>query len=397
MSSVFVSNMLVAVSNWLQISLINNKSSLLIVGVFTLSLAISNPIIQFLNLQLRSLLIVDKGQVNKFNSYFSTRAFTTLLIVVIGFLIASVITDDYSHKKIILLIFVTYGIDALIDIFNAYQHAQEKFTILAYSVAYRAISAIVGLSLGYYFFNSIIYGLFFSIVLKIAVLLNDFFIVNKMLNIKIKLFLTREIFVIVKKGFPLGLTLIIASLNVNMSKYFIEYHFGTEVQGAISTMSYLIAIGTLFIAAMGQVFLPKLARLYKTNSSESLKAMNFKYLGSTFLVGVSLIFFSFIWGKSFLELFFSENLLPYAYLFGYIMIAAQFIYLASAQGYSLTSVDLLKHQFYIGLFVLVLNFLLNLIFGKTFGIIGLVLFPGFVFMIQFLMGVYLFNSKLTIK
>lgn len=389
--------MLVAVSNWLQISLINKKSSLLVVGVFTLSLAISNPIIQFLNLQLRSLLIVDDGKANNFNSYLSTRVFTTLLIVIIGFFIAYLITDDYSHKKIILLIFLTYSIDALIDIFNAYQHAHEKFTILAYSVAYRAIAAIVGLSLGYYFFNSLIYGLCFAILLKIVVLANDFFLVNKMLSEKIKIFLTKDIIKIVRKGLPLGLTLIIASLNVNMSKYFIEYHFGTEVQGAISTMSYLIAIGTLFIAAMGQVFLPKLSRLYNIGNSESLKAMNLKYLGATFLVGLGLIFFSFIWSKPFLALFFSENLMPYSYLFGFIMISAQFIYLASAQGYSLTSVDLLKQQFYIGLVVLALNFLLNLILGDTFGVLGLVLYPGFVFMIQFFLGVYLFNSKLAVK
>lgn len=389
--------MLVAISNWLQISLINKNSSLLIVGVFTLGLALSNPIIQFLNLQLRSLLIVEPKQVRNFNSYFTVRVFTAILVLLIGVLVSNVITDDISHRKIIILIFLTYCIDSLIDIFNAYQHAHEKFNILAYSVGYRAIAAILGLSLGYYFFNSIIYGLCLAILLKTIVLLNDFFILENMHSVKVKIFFNKEILNIVKKGFPLGLTLIIASLNVNMSKYFIEYHYGTEIQGAISTMSYLIAVGTLFISAMGQVFLPKLAKLYNSNKTISLKLMNFKYLGSTFLVGVSLIIFSFLWGESFLKIFFSENLIPYSYLFGFIMVSAQFIYLASAQGYSLTSISLLRHQFYIGLSILTLNLLLNLLFGNSLGLIGLVLFPGVVFMIQFIIGVYLFNSKLTVK
>jgi O-antigen/teichoic acid export membrane protein len=387
-----------AISNWLQLSIVTRAVDLIILGTFTLAIAISNPFFQFFNLQLRSVLVTDRDESFSFEDYSSLRLISTFTVLIFGVLVSYLIFDSGIQVKIAIAVFCSYAIDALIDIFNGKLHFHERFDLIALSVFLRAICNVLGIVVGFYFFDNLFVGLLLTCFLKLlSFCFYDVNIVLKLYPVTQKFsssFNFTKIKIIVIKALPLGITLLIASLNINVSKYFVNYFFGIKMQGLYSTMAYLIVVGTVFIATIGQVILPKISVKFYNNDLKRVVLINYTYLFLSFLVGVVAFMFSYFYHKEIITLFFSYNVAQQSKLLVWLMGSSLFIYLASAQGYCLTAIQIFKQQPYIGLIALIINVLGSLYAGKDFGMEGLIVITGLSFFSQFLVGLYFFKNKI---
>ena len=393
--STIAASVSVAISNWAQLCLLARNSDLYFLGVYTLALAYSNPVYQFTGLQLRSLYVSDRKNDFSFNEYFSLRLFSIIFSIALGIVISYSLYRGHKNFSetfyISIGIFILYGIDGIIDIFNARHHYKQELTKVSCSIFLRSMLSLLGFGIGVFFYNSILIGLYVAILFK---LLGSYFYDFKLfIKDEYKIKIKKGVYSLIKKSFPLGISLLISSLNINVSKYFVSYSFGIEIQGVFSTMSYIIAIGTIFVATLGQVLLPKMAVLCAKGNFILLYKLHCIFLCFVLLTGASIFIFSIFYGESFLKIVFSEDVACYKTIFPWIMGSSVFIYLSSANGYTLTASSITNEQVYLGLVSLVFNITLNFLFLNKITIELIIIFSTVAFIIQFVFGIILLIQR----
>ncbi|GAB6011949.1 oligosaccharide flippase family protein [Viscerimonas tarda] len=367
----FIGNSLYAFMQWIQLSIIAKLCSPIVLGSYTLALAITAPIFLFLSFQLRSLIVTDSKKEWNFSSYFMLR-FISLGIGVI-FIIGYILIRE-SEFKILFLIAVLKIVEGFAEIFNAQQQLMEKMHNVAKSLILKGISATTAIFIGVFFFKSLPIGLAIAIFLNLFVLYYNDYLNCKRLYEKESLFNFRNLRLksLFIKSLPLGIVMCIISLNTNISKYMTEYFLGTEKQGIYSTIAYCLVLGNFVNAAVGQSFSPRMSRYYAENKTIDFKKLCIKYVGVNLGVGIILSIMSLIGGYHFLKIMFSDSIANYSGLFSLVMFSGIFLYTASALGYTLTSMRIFKIQPFINGMVMITNivgcyFLLN-----KYGIYGVV-------------------------
>lgn len=167
------------------------------------------------------------------------------------------------------------------------------------------------------------------------------------------------------KSIPLGVVMLIISLNTNISKYITEFYLGTEQQGIYSTLAYCLVIGHFVNGAIGQSFSPRLSKYFFNNNLLEFKKLAKQYLLVNILMGIMLLSGALGGGYYFLKIMFSEEIASYYKLFTLIMLSGIFLYCASASGYILTAMRIFKIQPFINITVFIINAVCCLVLIKN--------------------------------
>lgn len=377
----FIGNAIYAFSQWFQISTISKLSDNNSLGNFTLALAIVSPVFMFSNLQLRGVQVTDTLEEWKFSDYFSLRFFSNL-VSILFLIIVCLIVD--VNIWLILLLSLLKSIEGFSEIFNSRQQLNEQMRLVSISFILKGVSIIISTFIGLYFFKSIEIGLALAITINLLILcLNDYknckpLLSNQQIfkrdNIRLKSLLI--------KAFPLGIVMLILSLNTNSLKYYVEYFLGTETQGVYSSLTYVIILGNFVLSAIAQTILPRLGKFYNEDQLTSFKSIAFKFILISIGIGTVSFIMSYIFADTILALLFNKKFLDYNILFKLIMFSTIFIYCASSLGYILTSMREYKVQPFINMTVLVSNLIFGYIFIRKYGINGLVFSSILSFTIQ---------------
>lgn len=383
----FIGNGLYAFMQWIQLSIIAKLCSPIILGSYTLALAITAPIFLLLSLQLRALIVTDSKKEWSFSSYFILRTVSLgiSIVIVVGYILIR-----QSEFKILFLIAGLKTIEGFAEIFNAQQQLMEKMHYVARSLILKGLSATISIFIGIFFFNSLPMGLIIAIFSNILVLYYNDFLNCKKLFEQEKMFYFQDLRLksLLIKSLPLGIVMCIISLNTNISKYITEYFLGTEKQGIYSTLAYCLVLGSFVNSAIGQSFSPRMSRYYLENRKKEFKNLCIKYLSVNFGVGAILFILTIFGGYYFLKIMFSEAIASYSDLFSLIMLSGIFLYLASALGYTLTSMRIFKVQPVINGIVMIANIIGCYFFLNRYGIYGVVYASILAFSIQIILTFY---------
>ncbi|MCD8101930.1 MAG: oligosaccharide flippase family protein [Alistipes sp.] len=366
----FVVNGFYAGMQWVQLSLITKFCTGYELGAYTLSLALTAPVFLFLGMQLRALLVTDSKKEWEFSSYFFLRS---IMMFAALFICAGISFYNFTILKTVLLVAVLKMVEGYAEIFNAQQQLLEKMHYVALSLILKGVFATMSIFIGVYLFDSLLFGLGLAIFTNCIVLFfNDYRNCRK--NFEGRRFIyfgdlnLRSLF---WKAFPLGVVMLIISLNTNVSKYIIEIFLGTEEQGLYSTLAYCIVLGNFVNTAIGQSFSPRLSKYFANRQFPAFKKLTVSYLSINFAMGFILFIFGIWWGEDFLRLMFNEKIAGYHDLFNLIMFSAIFLYVASACGFTLTAMRVFKIQPYVNGAVLIVSVLGSIYFLKNYGIYGI--------------------------
>src|SRR5699024_2225128 len=112
-----IGSLVYSTSQFLIIMLLAKLGSPVIVGLYSIGLAITAPIISLTNLQLRQIQATDGENTNyKFNDYFGLRILTSILMFLITLLIVMLNNYDVEKSIVILLVGLTKVIDSFSDV-----------------------------------------------------------------------------------------------------------------------------------------------------------------------------------------------------------------------------------------------------------------------------------------
>jgi O-antigen/teichoic acid export membrane protein len=377
-------NLSYAACQWGMLIILAKVGSAAMVGQFGLALALTAPVFMFTNLNLRSVQATDARHLYGFSDYLGLRLISVAiaLLVIVG--IAS-LGYQASSAAVIIAMGIAKAVEATSDVFYGLLQQYERMDRLATSMIVKGLASLAGLGLCVYLTGSVLIGVM-AIAASWALVLFGYDLPKsrEVLQRQRQIatpgardgsstigprWQARTLFDITKLSLPLGIVMMLVSLNTNVPRYFIEYFHGKSDLGIFTALSYMIVAGSTVINAIGQSVVPRLAKYYAAGRRQDFSALMFRLVGFGLLLGLTAIVAVALIGRDLLALLYQAE---YARgdVFLWLTIAGALSYIASFFGYGLTAARYFRIQTPLFLLVTLSTGLACLWFVPAWGLLG---------------------------
>lgn len=371
----FTGHLVYAASQWGMLVLLAKLGSPEMVGQFTLGLAVTAPVIMFTNLQLRQIQATDAKGEYVFSDYLGLRLIATAL----GFLIIAGITLKAGYRwetsLVILAIALAKAFESISDVFYGLIQQHERMDRIAIALMIKGPLSLLLLGIGVSLTGSVVGG---SLGLAVAwgLVLFGWDLPNGRLILKnssqgreredllvadaepansqnplYPRWEGKTLGKLVWLALPLGVVMMLISLNTNIPRYFLERYLGERELGIFSAISYLMVAGNMVVSALAQSASPRLAKYYAAGNSTAFRTLMLKLVGVGLMLGAGGVFVAVVAGRPILTLLYKPEYADRADLFAWLMVVAGIGYVSSFLGYGITAARYFQVQ--IPLFALV--------------------------------------------
>ena len=363
-SWMFVGNAIYAGGQFVTLMLLAKLVRPELVGQYALGLAVVYPMILLTNLQLRAVLTSGARQEIHFGHYLSLRLLTTSLALLIIFAITRILAYSWELTAVILMVGLAYGIEAISDVYYARLQWCDRMAEISKSMIARALLSVLGLAIAAYFSGNLLRGVA-GIALARAIVLFGYdirkrthglsgqsepFTRNEALMPHFDLKIQRDLLWL---SFPLGIVVLLSSLNSYIPSYFIKNALGERDLGIFTAIGFMVSVGNMAVVSLGQSAFTRLARSYVAGNLVAFQSLLGKLLIFGASVGVCGMIISKLAGRQILTILFRPEYAERADLLPWIMAAGGVVYMAQFLGFGLTAAGYYNSQ-------VVLNILANL-------------------------------------
>lgn len=341
-------NVVYAISQWGMIVALAKFGSTLMVGQFSLGLAIVTPVLMFSNFDLRAVQATDARRQYRFSEYLRLRAGLTLAALAVIAAIVWLGSYDTKTKAVILAVALAKGVETVSDIHYGLFQLNDRLDQTGQSMMLRGLLSVTALSAGLYFTRDVFWGCVWVAFAWAAVLLvfdarRGGLIVARTEGVagrgdsasrgdepgrKLRL---------LGVALPLGVVTTLATLNLHMPRYFVEGHLGERQLGMFSAMAYATVALTLIGDSMANCVVPRLARLYASAQIREYRSLLLRLLA--FGTGIGALGLAVVRGIGpwFLRVFYSPTYASQAPVFTLLMIGAAIHFVATMLTCGITS------------------------------------------------------------
>lgn len=352
-----VGNGVYAACQWAMLVTLAKLGTPEMVGQFALALSITAPILMFTNLQLRSLQATDTQAEYRFTDYLTLRLVTTLLALLImaGLVLLGGYTPDLA--AVLLVVGLAKAFEALSDIFYGLLQHHERMDRIAISMMIKGAVSLLALAGGVYLTGSLVWGVVGLAGVWAALLLTyDLPSGARVLpggppggGHRLGALLRPHSSPIILGrlawlALPLGIVMLLISLNTNIPRYFIEHYWGTRELGIFAALAYLVVAESTIIAALGQAASPRLAQYYADANPVAFRTLMLKLLAIGIFLGMGGVLVSVLLGREILTFFYAPEYAGYTDAFTGIMVGAALLNVASIFGYAATARRRIRYQ-----------------------------------------------------
>ena len=359
----FIGNAVYAACQWGMLVVIAKFGSPEMVGRFTLGLAVTAPVFMLTNLQLRAIQATDAKQQYLFGDYLALRLISTT--VALGAIAIISLASGYGWQlsQIILLIGLAKAFESISDVFYGLIQQHERMERIAVSLMIKGPLSLLLLGTGVYISGNILWGavglaVSWAIVLVGYDLRSGKLILTKYLQtsqsteprrgksvaVLRPLWHLKTLKKLVWLALPLGLVMMLISLNTNIPRYFIESYLGERELGFFAAIAYLMVAGNMVVSALGQSASPRLAKYYAAKNSRAFRQLLVRLVGIAALLGGLAVIAALVAGSQILTLLYQPEYAQYTDLFVWLMVAAGISYISSFLGYGMTAARYFRIQ-----------------------------------------------------
>ena len=358
-------NLVYAGCQWGMLVVLAKLGSPEMVGQFALGLAVTAPIMLFANLQLRGIQVTDARREYQFGDYLRLRLITTLLalLAIAGIALAS--GYRWETTLVIIALGIAKAIESISDIFYGLLQQHERMDRIAKSMMIKGALSLGILSAGVYATGSVMWGAA-GLAAAWATILACYDIPNGILLLRrtpqpsasahtqartLQRWDRAALAKLVWMALPLGLVMLLISLNTNIPRYFIERYQGVRELGIFAALAYLIVAGNTVASALGQSASSRLAKYYAAGDNPAFRNLLLKLAGIGALMGAVGILAALVAGRSILTLLYRPEYAAYVDVFVLLVIDAGLGFVASFLGYGMSAARYFRIQ--LPLFILV--------------------------------------------
>lgn len=333
------------------------------VGQFALALAVCAPVYMLVNLQLRAVQATDARHQYLFSDYMGLRIITTLLALLIIGGITRVAGFRGKTALVILGVALAKGIESISDVFFGLLQKHERMDRIAKSRMIKGPLSLAALGSAVYLTGEVFWGvlglvLVWSLVLLTYDLRSGALVLQGAARGRSQLSLeddcrarsrrprwsTERMRRLLLLSFPLGLVMMLISLNSNIPRYFIERFFGEAELGIFAALAYFIVGERMIINALGQSATPRMARYYSEGDGSAFKKLLLKLMGIGALFGLLGVLLALLAGGRILAFVYTPEYAGQAQLFTWLMVVATLGNIASFLAYGMTAARYFKAQ-----------------------------------------------------
>ncbi|MBD2269215.1 oligosaccharide flippase family protein [Anabaena sp. FACHB-1391] len=363
----FIGNLIYSGCQWGMLVVLAKLGNPEMVGTFTLGLAVTAPVMMFSNLQLRDIQTTDAKNHYLFNDYLGLRLITTGLALPIILWIT--LATGYKGETAIVIILIGFakGLESISDVFYGLLQKHEKMDRMAVSVMMKGPLSLLMLSIGTYISGSIVWGVVGLVIAWACILLiwdipSYRWLINKFTlegeipdSLEGKTAKPRWQLGTIRKliwlSLPLGLVMMLISLNANIPRYFLEQSLGKKELGVFAALAYLIVAGNMVVSALGSAARPRLAKYYAGGNVSAYQKLLVQLVAIACLLGLSGILVAWVAGGQILTIVYQPEYAQYTELLIWLMVTAGIGYVSSFLGEGMTAARYFRTQ--IPLFIIV--------------------------------------------
>lgn len=363
-SWMLLGNLVYAVSQWGLVIAITQTGTPQMMGQFALGLAISAPVVLFLNLHLRAILATDARADFSFSEYFSLRASSSLLSILLIAVISALAGYPQGTITIILLITLSKVIESLSDLAYGLFQREETMQLISLSKILRGLLSLLALSavllLGgslslavlALVFSWLLVFLFHDLPRLLAILARR----NERLEWTGDRPAVRKL---IRLALPMGVVVLLISLSSNLPRYLIERQVGEAALGIFSALAYLMVAGGQVSLALWQSVIPRFSTFLAEGDTRAFRSLFLKLSGIALLLGLGGFLIALLLGKPLLGFLYGTDYARESSLFVWLMLGAGLSYQSSLFGTAITAARKFDIQLPMNLFFLALTALLS--------------------------------------
>ncbi|HEX7079604.1 MAG TPA: oligosaccharide flippase family protein [Gammaproteobacteria bacterium] len=360
-----IGNIAFAGSQWAVVAAIAKLGTPAMVGQFSLALALTAPVFMLTALSLRSVQAADARRDFDFVDYFLLRAAssTLALTAVAGILLMT----HYDHDLVLVCAFVAVAkaFESLSDICYGLMQQRERMDRIAWSMVLRGgvgLLAVVlllrltgSLTLGVLGLTACWAAVFLLYDARKALLLSSAFARPHPEPRRWK-HRWRRMRNLALLTLPLGVVMMLVSLNVNIPRYFVESTLGEEQLGYYSAIAYIGFAAATVVGAMGQAATAPLARHHALREPHSFTLLVVKLVAIAAFIGAFGWAIAELFGEAVLTLLYTPAYARHAELFAFFMAVTVVSLVSTVLGYAMTAMRRFKVQVPIFVLVVAVNY-----------------------------------------
>lgn len=277
-------NMVYALSQFGMLSVLALITTPTEVGRYALALAITAPVFLFASLKLRQVQVTDAANEYSFGQYLAQRLAMSLVATVSVIVVVVNMGMEERTLATVVAVALFKALESVIDILYGAMQRREQLQLVARSQIWRGVGgfsifagalALTGRvdlaagALASYTLGQVIFNFWQVRRIGIQVIPTFSWATSKKLT---------------RLALPLGITVSVSSLSVNMPRYFIQGSEGAAELGIFAALAYLLTITGMVMASLGEAASPRLANLYFTGEYQKFRSL----LGRLVLTGAGL-------------------------------------------------------------------------------------------------------------
>lgn len=326
------------------------------VGAYTLGVAIATPILMFGCLNLRTIFVTDWQCSFRFREYLVLRL--AMLVASVAIAAAVAVVQGYGPELVFIIAIVTLAkaLDYVSDILYALLQRDESMRAISISMMLKGTLGLAAMGIAIYMRGSLLAGALALVVSSALVLVcfdvpvslhrHGIGLVSALQDCAAyaKVLLTgaggvyRRLMLLAAAGVPLGVIVMLVSLNLNIPRYFVEQRIGMREQGIFSSLLNLMAAGSVAVGALGQCATPRLARYFATGDMPAFRRLLWMLVGLSIALGVAGLMIAALFGHQVLLLVYRPEYAAQQDVFVWLMAASGTLYLGSTMGVAVTAV-----------------------------------------------------------
>jgi len=335
-----------------------------LVGQYALGLAMVYPVMMFSNMQLRAVMTSGAGQQTHFGHYLSLRLLTTSLALVVIFAITQILGYRRDLTMAVLMVGVAYAIETISDVYYARLQLHDRMAEISKSLMARALLSVLGLAVATCVSGNLLWGLA-GVVLGRVIVLFGYDICDRTHGLdaqskwpapsaalapRFELRLQCKLLCL---SLPLGIVVLLTTLNASVPSYFIKHALGERDLGIFSAIGFMISVGNMAVVSLGQSAFTRLARSYATGNLAAFGSLLGKLLACGATLGVCGMIISRLAGREILTILFRPEYAERADLLPWFMAVGGVLFMAQFLGFGMTAAGYYNSQ-------VILNILANL-------------------------------------
>ena len=356
----FVGNAVYAVGQFALLMLLTKLVRPEQVGQYAFGLALVYPVMMLANMQLRSVMNSSINDQAQFGHYLSLRLLTTFVAFAFIFGVTRILRYDWELTAVVLMVGVAYGIETVSDVYYARLQLHDRMAEISKSLMARAALSVLALATITYVTRSVVWGIAGVAAARGLVLFcydsrerihalgrqPRWFLLNGELAPRFDASEQRKL---LWRSLPLGIVVLLTTLNSSIPSFFIKHGIGERDLGIFSALGLTISVGNMAVVSLGQSAFTRLSRAYASGNIAAFGSLLAVLLGCGAGLGVCGMLISRFAGREILTLLFRPEYAEHADLLPWIMAVGAVLFMAQFLGFGLTAAGFYHSQVHLNI------------------------------------------------